>query len=148
MAANELTAIEVVALARCVKEKAEKAALAEIPAASMHNFGFTVYLQGTLTRAGGTAAMTSVIPETVQTVSLRTPEAVSALLRQLKIGPKRLTEALEAIGPKPTAVPELIDVFADVEAKLAKRLPPFPAREVITPAKSGMINVTANVTRC
>lgn len=145
--ATELRPVEVLALAKCIKEKDEKAARAEIPDNSVHNFGFTVYLQGTLTRAGGTAAMTATIPAAPAIVSLRTPEAMTALLKQLGIGPKRLAEALTAVGPKPEAVPELLDVIKEVEAALAKKLPPTPARETITPAKSGNISVNAQVTR-
>lgn len=145
--ANSLSAVELLALSKCVKEKDITAARSEIADNSVHNFGFTVYVQGTLTRAGGTPAMASVVPEAMQMVSLRTPEAVTALLKQLKIGPKRLADALTAIGPKPEGVTELLDVFKEMEATLAKQLPPIPARETITPAKSGNITVNANVSR-
>lgn len=145
--ANELSAVEVLALSKLIKEKDEKAARSQIPEASAHNFGFTVYVSGTLTRAGGTPAMESVIPEAMQCVSLRTPDALTALLRQLKIGPKRLEEALRAIGPKPEPVADLLNVISAVEADLAASLPKTPARQVITPAKSGNISVNANVSR-
>lgn len=145
--ANELTPVEVLALSKCLKDKDVNAAKAAIADGSVHPFDFSISVQGTLTRAGGTAAMTSTVAASTPCVSLCTPAGITALLKQLGIGHKRLAEGLRAIGPKPEAVQDLVDVFMAIEADLATKLPPLPARETITPAKSGNISVTANVTR-
>lgn len=140
----ELSPVEIVALSKCVKDKEVTEARAKIPEASAHNYGFTVFVSGTLTRAGGSPAAIGVIAESTRAISLRSDDAFCALLRELKIGPKRLETALRAIAATPGVDDELLAVFQRVEADRAEIV---PAREVSTPAKSGNISVNATVAR-
>ena len=140
----ELSPVEILALSKCVKDKEVTEARAKIPEGSAHNFGFTVHLSGSLQRAGGVPAGMALVAETSLPAQLRSLDVFCAVLRELKIGPKRLETALGAVATRPAADAELLEVFARVEAARAEIV---PAREVVTPAKSGNVSVQASVAR-
>lgn len=141
----DLSPVEIVALSKCVKDKEVTEARAKIPEPSAHQLNFVVHIQGTLTRAGGVAAGITRIEATTRPGNLTTLNHFCQLLRELKIGPRRLDNALRNIAGSEVVVDdELLTVFR----RVAEDFPEVePARDVVTPAKSGNISVTANVTR-
>lgn len=140
-----LSPVEIVALSKCVKEKEVTDARAQIPEASAHTVNFTVHVQGNLTRAGGVAAMTARVEASSRPADLTHFDVCCAVLRQLKIGPKRLETALRSVAAQQLQVDEeLLKVFQQVGEDFPKTT---PARDLVTPARSGNVSVNVNVAR-
>ncbi len=139
-----LSAIEIVALSKCIKDKEVTEARAKIPEASAHPVNFTVHVLGNLTRAGGVAAQTVEVAESVSPGNLRSFEHCCAVLRALGIGAKRLETALRATELRPVADEEFAAVFARIESERSEVV---PARQIVTPARSGNISVNVSLAR-
>lgn len=141
----ELSPVEIVALSKCVKDKEVTEARGKIPEASAHTVNFIVHVQGNLTRAGGTPTLVATVAESTRPANLATLDHFCAVLRELKIGPKRLDAALRAIAERTIeADDELRNIFTQAETDFAEVV---PAREVTTPGKSGNVSVAVNVAK-
>lgn len=142
---SELSPIELVALSKCVKEKEAAAARDKISDASANAVDFCVRIQGNVTRAGGTAAMTSRVEASQRPADLLRFDVCCAVLRQLGIGEKRLEAALRSVAAAPiTEDSKMRSIFDQVAADCAELV---PAREVVTPAKSGNVSVAVNLSK-
>jgi hypothetical protein len=138
---DELSPIQLYALAAAIKPKAFEAARLLIPENSATTFSFDVRITGSLTRGAGTPSATGSI---APSVNLATPAVFFAVLNELGIGPKRLQEALEAVADSNKPQPQLCAVFDQVAAAKVKKLPRVTT---FCPGRSGAINVQATVTK-
>lgn len=145
--ATQFTPVEIMALSRCFKEKALDEARAAIAENSSQAFAFSVYLEGSVTRAGGTPPSVAAVPAHAPAVSLRTDAVLCAALRHLKIGPARLRAALEAVGDQPSVPTELLQVIGECEAALAASRPLIPEQQSPVSGRSGPISVSATVVK-
>lgn len=139
-----LSPIEIVALAKCVKDSEITEARAAIPDGSAHSVDFSVRISGAVTRAGGTRAGVGVIAESKRPLDMTGFQSVCALLRELKVGAKRLEGALRAITDEPATDAEFAAVFDRVSLDRSKTIPEI---KIAMPAKSGNITVKAAAAR-
>jgi len=135
---DEFSPEQIVAIAGAIKESREKAAKAVLKDGSTASVDFVCRVSGTVQKGQGTAAGTSSRPATVALDGL---PVFCAILRHLKIGKKRVADALAAIDPFAKADDEFDTLFAHAAAEHAKDLPPV---EAVVPAKAG--TVTSNIT--
>jgi hypothetical protein len=135
---DDLTPEQIVAIAGAIKGTREKAAKDQLKEGSTSVVDFVCRVTGTVQKGQGVAAGTSSKPATVALDGL---PVFCAILRQLKIGKKRLADALAAIDPFAKADDEFDTLFAHAAAEHAKGL---PAVEANVPAKAG--TVTSNIT--
>ncbi|MFM9964439.1 MAG: hypothetical protein ACKV2Q_24820 [Planctomycetaceae bacterium] len=141
---NELSIVETIALAKCLKENAVTKARGELPENSAESFDFRVRIQGSVQRGTGTPESTSEVPASL---SLSRLDVFCHALQQLGIGPKKLRSTLEAVAKLEAAGPldghqKLAEVFSAVATEVAATLPP---RTVTAAARSGNITVQASV---
>ena len=135
---DEFSPEQIVAIAGAIKGTREKAAKDLLKDGSTASVDFICRVSGTVQKGQGTPSGISTRPATVP---LNSVPVVCAVLRKLKIGSKRLSDALAAIDPFAGPDEEFDAVFAHAAAEHAKDLPPV---ESVSPAKAG--TVTSNVT--
>ncbi len=134
---DEFSPEQIVAIAGAIKGTREKAAKESLDEGSTATVDFIARFTGTVQKGESTPPG---IATHIPVVSLNSVPVFCAVLRQLKIGSKRLAAALASIDPFPAADAELDDVFAHAAAEHAKKLPPV---ETTTPGRAA--NVTSQI---
>lgn len=129
-----------VALAGVCKGKDLDQAKAALPDGFSGNVDFCVRITGSIQKATGCPAS---VASVAAVVTLQSLDHVTALLRQLGVGAKRLRSALQAVQTDAAPDPELANVFTEVEKERAAKL---PAVDKPIAAKAGAVQTQVSAT--
>ena len=131
---SDLSAVEKIAIAGCVKDTEIDGLKASLPDGFSDSVSFDVHFEGNVQKGLGTPSATAEVSATVSLVSL---PIFCEVLRNCGIGESRLRRALNEIDPAKVSVNDkLSNVFAKIAREKASKLPNVTR---VIPGKRGSV---------